>query len=78
MKEIKINDILYIVENDEFKDFRIEKYCNLKLFNDITEQERLTGLINDIALDLNISYTLFSNQTHGGFIPININNIFIY
>ncbi len=56
MKEIKIENFTYFVEDDEFKKLYIEKYCNLDMYHDLNELEKLIGLINDICIDLHLNY----------------------
>ena len=49
MKTIELNRHNYIVQDDEFNDYNIEKYCNLKLVKDLPKLELQVGLINDIG-----------------------------
>lgn len=74
MKEIKIENFTYFVEDDEFKKLYIEKYCNLDMYNDLYELEKLIGLINDICIDLHLNKILFINPTHGGYMPNSLCN----
>jgi len=61
----------YQVEKNEFSKLFIEKYCNLNMFYDLGEFERLIGLITDLSKDLEIPNVLYVNPTHGSFVPIN-------
>ncbi len=77
MKTIELNRHKYSVNDDEFNEYKIEKYCNLKLVNDLSKLELLVSLINDIGemLNLNnINYNFIVDKyEYGGFVPINVN-----
>ena len=69
--KVNIEKKEYHVKDDEFTKLFIQEYCNLDLYNDLAEMERIIGLINDISIDVKIPNILYVNPTHGGFIPIN-------
>jgi predicted O-methyltransferase YrrM len=69
--KVVIENKEYQVEKNEFSKLFIEKYCNLNMFYDLGEFERLIGLITDLSKDLDIPNVLHINPTHGSFIPIN-------
>ncbi len=72
MKTIEINRHNYIVNDDEFTEYNIEKYCNLKLIKDLPKLELLVGLINDIG-ELFDNYNFIIDKfEYGGFVPINV------
>lgn len=73
MKTIELNRHNYIVYDDEFIDYNIEKYCNLKLVKDLPKLELLVGLINDIG-ELFDDFNFITDKFEfGGFVPINVN-----
>ena len=72
MKEIKIENFIYFVEDHEFENKYIEKYCNLIMYKELDQLERLLGLINDICTDLKLNKILIINPTHGGYLPHNL------
>ena len=55
----------YQVENHEFSKIYIEKYCNLEMYNELGEFERLIALITEICKEVNINKALYVNPTHG-------------
>ena len=61
----------YQVEYNEFTKLFIQEYCNLNMFNELSDFERMVGLINDINKELKITNLIYLNPTHGAFIPIN-------
>lgn len=75
-KQISIDKKLYQVNANEFNPKFIQEFCNLKMFEEIGEQERLIGLLNNLSTDLSIKSLFCLNPTHGGFIPIQCSNIF--
>jgi predicted O-methyltransferase YrrM len=76
MKNISIDRVIFQVEENEFEKYEIEKFCNLKLYKDIGEQERLIGLLNDLSTDLGIKNLICIDTTHGGFIPIKCSYVY--
>ena len=70
MKTIELNRHNYIVNDNEFNEYKIEQYCNLKLVTDLSKLELLIGLINDLG-DMFDDYTFIVDKfEYGGFIPI--------
>jgi len=76
MKEIKIENFVYFVEDNEFEKKYIEKYCNLIMYNELDQLERLLGFICDIGTDLKLKKILIINPTHGGYLPHNLSKNF--
>jgi glycosyltransferase involved in cell wall biosynthesis/predicted O-methyltransferase YrrM len=74
--EIRIDNKLYTTFNGEFSKKHIDKYCNLNIYPEIGNQERIIGLLNDVSADLNIQTLITCNATHGGFIPLSCNETF--
>ncbi len=73
MKTIELNRKNYTVNDDEFIEYKIDQYCNLKLVKDLSKLELLVGLINDIG-DLFDDYNFIVEKfEYGGYVPININ-----
>ena len=71
-KRIEIEKIYYQVCNNEFLNIYIQEYCNLNMFTDVGELERLIGLISDLSDDLSSTNVITFNATHGGFIPLQL------
>ena len=71
-KRIEIEKIYYQVCNNEFLNIYIQKYCNLNMFTDVGELERIIGLISDLSDDLSSTNVITFNATHGGFIPLQL------
>lgn len=69
--KVLIENKEYQIEDNEFRKFSVQEYCHLRMFNDVSEMERLIGLISEIANELNIDNAIYLNTTHGGFIPLN-------
>jgi hypothetical protein len=61
----------YQVEDNEFTKLHIVEYCNLQLYNELGELERIVALINDCCSLSNNSHLVIFNPSHGGYIPIN-------
>ena len=80
--KVNIEKQEYQIKDDEFTKLFIDKYCNLDMYNDLSELERIVGLINEISTEVKITNALYVNPTHGGFIPINcsknLNNILVF
>ena len=75
MKTIELNRHNYLVNDNEFNEYTIEKYCNLKLVKDLSKLELLVGLINDIGDMFTNDYTFVNDSyEYGGFVPINVNS----
>lgn len=71
-KRIEIEKIYYQVCNNEFLNIYIQEYCNLNMFTDVGELERIIGLISDLSDDLSSTNVITFNATHGGFIPLQL------
>jgi len=74
MKEIIIENFTFYVEDNEFNVKYIEEYCNLIMYEDLGDLEVLTGLVNDLCIDLKLKKILVINPTHGGYIPYILSN----
>jgi hypothetical protein len=68
---VDINKKQYNVLESEF--IKIEKniYSHLFIRKDLGLFERISSLLVELSTELSISNTIFIDQTHGGFIPIN-------
>lgn len=66
----------YNIFENEFQENYIQKYCNLHIYPEIGNLERICGLLTDLCEDLKLDHMVCINSTHGGFIPINCSNSF--
>lgn len=64
----KINNINYLVNEDEFNIIPHNEYNNLKIIDKLGYFETVVGFINKISPEHNL---IFYNTNHGGFIPLN-------
>ena len=79
---VNIDKLDYLVNDNEFLQLHIQKYCNLNILNDVGDFERLISCMIELCNALNIPNFIHINPTHGGFIDLNcankIPNIYIY
>lgn len=73
---ILIEGINYEINNNEFTKIYHTEYNSLKLYNDISLFERIIGLIKRLTKCFNETNFVSYNTTHGGFIPLNLINVF--
>lgn len=73
---VKIDNIEYQVNPNEFKRIHHKEYNNLFLYNDLAELERISGLIKELQIELNLKTIYFFKVTHGGFLPIQCSKFF--
>ena len=76
MKTVEIEKRMYVVDDEEFKTFVIQKYCNLNILEKIGFYERIVALLCDISQLMKVNNCLVANPTHGGYVPINCANVF--
>ena len=72
----KINNENFKVNDFEFVKLKCEKFCNLNIITNLGLYERIISLIKELSIGLKIKHAIFSDSTHGGFIPIKISSIF--
>jgi hypothetical protein len=78
MSEVKINKIIYKVNENEYTKKNHNEYNNLRLYNEVGIHERIIGLIKkckEVYLPYNPEFISF-NTDYGGFIPINLCDFF--
>ena len=76
--EILIDNKKYKINNNEYAKIVHNEYTNLKLHYDLALHERLIGLIakcNHVFLSEKPDFVSFNTEC-GGFIPINLSNVF--
>ena len=70
MKTVEIEKCAYVVNDDEFNRWSIDKFSNVNVLLNLSLYERIVSLINDISKDLGMDNCVIVNPTHGGFVPI--------
>ena len=66
----KINNEYFKVNNTEFVKLECKKFETLDIITNLGLYERLISLIKELAIGMKIKHAMFSDSTHGGFIPI--------
>ena len=78
---VKLNGNEYQVNNNEFQQIKHETYSNLTIRSDLNILERISSLINELSLCLDIKKLIMYNTRFGGFLPISCStqykNIFL-
>jgi len=70
-KYLNINSEPFMVNECEYDINYIEEFCNLTIFKNLGEHERIISLINEMSTLFNNEKSIsFYNITHGGYIPI--------
>jgi len=64
----------YKVCDNEFNKVTNEKFSNLNIIENVGLFERLISLMTEVSHDVSIDNLIIYKPTHGGFIPINVNN----
>jgi glycosyltransferase involved in cell wall biosynthesis/predicted O-methyltransferase YrrM/tetratricopeptide (TPR) repeat protein len=70
MKTVEIEKKPYVVNDDEFNKWEIDKFCNVNVLLKLSLYERVISLMGDISKQLGINDCVIVNPTHGGFVPI--------
>ena len=70
MKTVEIEKQKYVVNDDEFNKWEIDKFCNVNVLLKLSLYERVISLMGDISKQLGLNDCVIVNPTHGGFIPI--------
>jgi len=70
MKTVEIEKQKYVVNDDEFNKWEIDKFCNVNVLLKLSLYERVISLMGDISKQLGINDCVIVNPTHGGFVPI--------
>jgi hypothetical protein len=70
MKTVEIEKKTYVVNDDEFNKWEIDKFCNVNILLKLSFYERVVSLVEDISKQLDIHNCVIVNPTHGGFVPI--------
>ena len=70
MKTVEIEKQKYVVNDDEFNKWEIDKFCNVNVLLKLSLYERVISLMGDISKQLGLNDCVIVNPTHGGFVPI--------
>jgi predicted O-methyltransferase YrrM len=76
MNFVEIDKKKYKVRNDEFKVLPHLLYNNLIILDDVGTNDRVVSLLKDLVEAHGIKQCIFTNPTHGGYVPINCTSAF--
>jgi tetratricopeptide (TPR) repeat protein len=75
-KIVEIDKRKYKVRQDEFKVLPHDAYNNLIILDDVGTNDRIVSLLKDMSEALFIKQCIFTNPSHGGYVPINCTGAF--